>query len=179
MSEVLRDSIPRSGVQYRVKRHSSDRTVYNGNQVREMAVATFDPSANTGERTIAAHGLGVYIPDNAVVTNVFYDVVTTFTSATDAATIALHLQSAGDLVAAIAISDATNVFDAGLHGTLTAGTTTLTEAAPNTRTQIVHAADIAAGYIKMTAEREVTVTVAVEALTAGKMNIYIEYVISN
>lgn len=180
MSEVLRDSIPRVGVQYRVKRHSSERTVYNGNQSREMAVATFDPSANTAQRPIAAYGLSVYIPDNAVITNVFYDVVTTFTSAgADAGTIALSIQAADDLVAAIAISDASNVYDAGMHGTLTAGTTTLSEAGPNTRTQIVNAADIAAGYIKMTAEREITATVAVQALTAGKLNIYIEYFISN
>lgn len=167
-------------VQARIKRDGS-RTVYNGNQCSEIAVATFDPSANTGERTIAAHTLGVHIPDNAVIINAFYDVVTTFTSATDAATIKIGLvtQDTGAFVAAIAISDASNVYDAGMHGTLTAGTTTLSEAAPNTRTVIVNAADISASYVKTTAERELVATVAVEALTAGKLNLFVEYVISD
>lgn len=152
----------------------------DGLTVAKIAVATFDPSGDTTKRPVAAYGLGVYIPDNAVITRAWYDVVTTFTSAgADAGTIALHVQSADDLVAAIAISDGTNVYDAGMHGTLIAGTTTLSEAAPNTRTQIVNAADIAAGFIKTTAERQLTVTVAGQALTAGKLVLYVEYVLSD
>jgi hypothetical protein len=168
-----------SAPQFRVKRGSASK--YQGQQVREIAVATFDPSANTGQRTVAAHNLGVYLPNKAVIINAFYDVVTTFTSAADTATIKLGLVTQDDaaFVAAIAINDSTNPWDSGLHGTLTAGTTTLTEAAPNTRTQVVHAKDIAAGYIKTTAERELVATVAVQALTAGKLNLYVEYVISD
>ena len=84
-----------------------------------VAVATFDPSANTAQRPIAAYGLGVYIPSKAIITRAWVDVVTTFTSAgADAGTIALHVQAADDIVAAIAISDATNVWDAGIHGSI-------------------------------------------------------------
>jgi len=145
----------------------------------KIVTAVFDPSANTGERTIAAHKLGVFIPNKAIITRAWYDVITTFASAgADAGTIALHAQTADDLVAAIAISDATNVWDSGLHGTVTAGTTTLTEAGPNTRTQIVHAKDIVAGYIKATAERELIATVAGQALTAGKLTLFVEYIVS-
>ena len=152
----------------------------DGLSVPKIAVATFDPSGDTTKRPVAAYGLGVHLPDNAIVTRAWVDVVTTFTSAgADAGTIALHVQGANDLINAIAISDASNVYDAGMHGTLIAGKTTLSEAAPNTRTQIVNAADIAAGFIKLTAERELTVTVGGQALTAGKLVLYVEYVLSD
>lgn len=166
--------------------------------------------------TVAAHALPVIIPDNAVVTKVWYDVVTTFTSATDSATIALHLQSAGDIVAAIAISDATNPWDAGVHSTKipygansTYTATALTTVAPSSADfaiQTINATspegfetadegntamgvlkDLQAaqrkleqlgvpGMLKMTANRTLTATTAVDVLTAGALNIYVEYV---
>ena len=96
---------------------ATTRTKRKGTVVKEMAVATFDPTANTGERAIGAHGLGVYLPAKAVITRAWIDVVETFASAgADAGTIALHAQSAGDIVAAIAISDSSNVWDAGIRG---------------------------------------------------------------
>ncbi len=49
----------------------------------------------------------------------------------------------------------------------------------NALTQIAAAAALSATAIKMTAEREITATVAVQALTAGKANIMIEYLVSN
>jgi len=140
-------------------------------------VATFDPSANTGERTVAAHGLAVYIPDNAVITRAWVDVVTTFTSAgADAGTIALHVQAADDIVAAIAISDASNVWDAGIHGSKL-GFPALADTA--TETALVVAALFAGSMLKTTAVREITATVGGQALTAGKANIYVEFVISD
>jgi hypothetical protein len=124
---------------------------------RLVARATFDPSANTGERTIGAHGLGVTIPDNAIIIGGFIEVLTTFTSATDAATIALHTQSAGDLRAAVAISTGTS-WDAGFQAIIPKNNTPESTG------------------IKLTAAREITATVAVEALTAGKCDIFVEYV---
>lgn len=148
---------------------------------KRMIKLTYDTAANDAQgvsnKTAAAHPTGVFIPDNAIITSAFYEVETTFTSATDSATIAIMVEGAGDLVGAIAISDASNIWDAGLHGTLTAGTTTLAEAAPPTRTQIVNATDIIAGYVKIDGVEEVTFTVAVDVLTAGKLNLYIEYVV--
>ena len=170
-----------SAPDYKMKRGTVVRQ--NGLTVTKLLTAEFDTAGNdssgVSNKTIAAHGLGVYLPDNAIIIRAWYDVITTFTSATDAGTIAIKAQTANDLVTAIAISDASNVYDAGMHGTLTAGTTTLTEAAPNTRTQIVNATDIIAGFIKLTAEREIVCTVAVEALTAGKLVLFVEYVISD
>ena len=170
-----------SAPDYKMKRGTVVRQ--NGLTVTKLLTAEFDTAGNdssgVSNKTIAAHGLGVYLPDNAIIIRAWYDVITTFTSATDAGTIAIKAQTANDLVTAIAISDGSNVYDAGMHGTLTAGTTTLSEAAPNTRTQIVHATDIIAGFIKLTAEREIVCTVAVEALTAGKLVLFVEYVISD
>lgn len=154
------------------KRASSTPTRYNGNVALRLAQAVFNPSANTGERSIGAHGLGVYLPDNAIVLSAWVDVITTFTSAgADAGTIALHAQSANDIVAAIAISDASNVWDAGLHGSKV-GAFALDG---NALTQIAMGAAQSASMLKLTAEREITATVATQALTAGKLVVNVLY----
>jgi hypothetical protein len=172
---VVKRDITTSAPQYRVIRKAS-RSLYKGNQVAEVAMATFNPSANTGERTVAAHGLGVFIPAKAVITRVLVDVVTTFTSAgADAGTIALHVQNANDITAAIAISDASNVWDAGVHGTIVG----MPALDGNARSAIAGGAAEAGAMIKTTAEREITATVATQALTAGKCNVYVEYFISD
>lgn len=151
----------------------------SGLVAQSTATAIYDTSLNdsagVSNKTIAAHGLGVYIPTKAIITNAFYEVLTTFTSATDAATIALSAQSAGDLKAAIAISNASNVWDAGVAGCLPGSYAERTVAGD---TAILDAASKAASYVKCTAERELTATVAVEALTAGKLILFVEYYIS-
>lgn len=176
MAELYKKEIPVVAPSFRVSRSATALDVYAGLGVRNVAVGVFDPSAVTGDRTIAAHGLGVYVPDNAVITKVWYDVVTTLTSATDAATVALHVQSAGDILAAIAISDATNVLDAGIRGTKIGFPNFGADTAHDSQVEV--AALFAASYLKMTAEREITATVAVEALTAGKIVVFVEYIIS-
>lgn len=118
-------------------------------------IGIFDPSANAGERTVAAHdildenGNALSIPDNFVCMQATYDVITTFTSATDSATIAIALNGANDVVTATAISAGGNVWDAGLHAGVPVST--------------------AATAIKTTAVRTPTATVAVDVLTAGKL----------
>jgi hypothetical protein len=176
--ENYRKDIPVVAPEFQIANKSGvTRTKREGTVVRELAVATFDPSANTGERTVAAHALGVYIPDNAVITRAWVDVVTTFTSAgADAGTIALHVQSANDIVAAIAISDASNVWDAGIHGSKI-GFPALADTATETALEV--AALFAASMLKTTAVREITATVGGQALTAGKCNVYLEYTISD
>ena len=113
-----------------------------------VARATFDPSANIGERTIAAHPLGVTIPDDAIVVGGFIEVNTTFTSPTDAGTIAIHVESAGDIRAAVAISTGTS-WDAGKQAIIPKAHTPETTG------------------VKTSEARLVTATVAVEPLTAG------------
>ena len=113
-------------------------------------------TATTANRTIAAHGCGLKIPKNAVVTFAAYKVLTTFTSATDAATIAIHVVSANDVVSAVAISAATD-WDAAVAK----------ETIPKIETSST--------WLTTTAESEVTFTVAVEALTAGKMVLWVQW----
>ncbi len=177
MAEIFRKDIPVVAPEFQIANKSGvTRTKRNGTVVREIAVATFNPSATTGDRTIAAHSLGVYLPTKAIITKAWVDVVTTFTSATDAGTIALKVEGTGDLVAAIAISTTGDVWDAGLHGCLPGSYAEATVAGD---TAILDAARNAASFIKTTAVREITATVAVEALTAGKANIFVEYILSD
>lgn len=151
----------------------------SGLGARYIASAVYDTALNdssgVSNKTVAAHGLGVYLPTKAVIINSWWDVITTFTSANDSATIALSVQSAGDIVAAIAIATTGDVWDAGLHGGLHGS---YAEATVSGDTAILDAARKAASYLKLTAERELTATVAVQALTAGKAVLFVEYVIS-
>ena len=117
---------------------------------------TFDTAANdaastpASNKTVAAHPLAVTIPDNAIVIQGFVDVIAAVTS-TGAATVAIHLENANDLLTAT-------------------GKANLTLAA-----QLPMAAVIAAP-IKLTAEKAVTVTVGTAALTAGKIDGYIVWI---
>jgi len=173
-----------------IKRMTAVRTAYQARRgsvtcasslgTKMVATAIYDTagvdSSGASNKTIAAHGLGVYLPIKAVVTRFWYDVVTTFTTATDAGTIAYMAQGAGDLLAAIAISDATNVHDAGMHAGKPGFPALGADAAHDTQPEV--AALFAATFIKCTAEREITATVAIEALTAGKAVLFVEYFIS-
>jgi hypothetical protein len=178
MTEIHRKDVPVQAPEFIVRNQDdTTRVKRNGTVVREVAVATFDPSANTGERAVGAHGLGVYIPDNAVITKAWVDVVTTFTSAgADAGTIALKAQAADDIVAAVAISAAGDVWDAGIHGSKIGFPNFGADAAHDSAVEV--AALFAATYLKTTAIRELTATVAEQALTAGKLNLFMEYVLT-
>lgn len=129
--------------------------------VRHLRV-TFDPSANAGERTIAVHSSTETLPDNAVIIRAYYFVHTTFTSAADTATISIgHANDVAGLVAAIAINDGSNPWDAGWHESTADGTV--------------------ANFLTATAvgNRTIDFTVAVQALTAGKLILYIDYVVTD
>lgn len=112
----------------------------------------------TGGSAIGAHTLDLVIPKGAHVTKAYYKVLTTFTSSTDAATIALKLVAANDIVTAVAISAGGDVWDAG----------GLVIATPT--------GSMANELAATTADTAVTATVAVEALTAGKLVLWVEWV---
>ena len=111
----------------------------------------------TGGVAIGAHPTGIVIPDEAKIIGGLYDVTTTFTSATDNATIAIHAEGANDIVSAETIGAGGAPWDAGLHDVIPAYT--------------------AATIIKTTADRDVTVTVGGEDLTAGVMEISLFYIL--
>jgi hypothetical protein len=107
---------------------------------------------------IDTHVLGA-LPKTAVITQAWIHVLTTFTSATDAATIALGYTGAATAFdAATAISAGGNVWDA---------------AAPRVSDA---AADGAVGnFVTAAAGDNILATVAVEALTAGKLELVVEF----
>lgn len=172
MGEIYRKDIPIAAPEFRVENNVSQvRTVHEGAGVREVVVGVYDVSGGDSG-AIGSHGLGVYLPDNAVITRVIIDVVTTFvTASADAGTIAVQIQSANDVVAAIAVSDASNVWDAGIRSTKIGTYAT----SGNAETALVQGASAAASMLKTTAIRELTVVTAGQVVTAGKAVFYVEY----
>lgn len=158
MTQALRKNQPFQAPQFRLKRGAI--SAFTGLTAKQIATFVFDTaltdSAGVSNKTIAAHGTGVYLPINAVITKVMFHVKTTFTSATDAGTIAVKSEAANDLTTAIAISDVSNPWDAGFKAGIPV--------------------DTAATAVFLSAEREIILTVAVEALTAGKLIGFVEYV---
>jgi hypothetical protein len=175
---IERKAVPVQAPDFLIANSPTVTTVKRGGTtVPKVAVATFDPSSDSSMRAVGAHGLGVYIPSKAIITRVMVDVVTTFTSTDDSATIALHAQSANDIVSALAISDATNIWDAGIRGSKIGFPNFGADAAHDSAVEV--AALFGASMLKTTAIREITATVAVQALLTGKANIFVEYLISD
>jgi hypothetical protein len=139
--------------------------------------------------SFGAIGTGLIIPDDAIVTNVFTDVITTCKSwdgawgagNEDKATLALHLLSANDVLNAIAIEAATNVLDAGQHACipgqpgLDSGQSNITDISD--QTALVVGANTATTFLKMTADSELIATVGVDPISQGKIDVYVEYFI--
>ncbi len=122
--------------------------------VSRWAKAEYDFATDGG--LVSAIDLGVTLPDNAIVVGGFYEVITTATSSGDIATGALSLEGADDILVAVAIGTGTP-FDAGNRAIVPSGVGTTA--------------------VKLTAARALTFTIAVEAFTAGKFNVYLEYVV--
>lgn len=123
----------------------------NGTSFKILATAIFDTGG--ADKAVGNYGLGVTIPDNAIITNGFADIITAFVSEGNDGTIALKAQLANDLLSAVDADTLANQVDLIPDGT-------------------------AAKMIKMTAARELTVSVATHKLTAGKCVFFVEYVIS-
>lgn len=98
-------------------------------------------------------GVVVKIPAGAVVTKSYVRIVQAFVSSGGSGTIALTLQSAGDVLAAVD-ADTLSGVAAGLQD------------------------GAAANMLVLTAERTLTLAVATAALTAGKADVFVEYVLS-
>lgn len=134
----------------------------NGLGTLRVARFTFDTagkdSAGANNTTVAAHGTGVTLPIHAIVVGGFFDVNTAFTSASgNTGTIAIHVEAANDIQAAAAVSGAP-------YSTIG-------------RKAIVPKANTPESTaVKATAAREIKCTVAVAALTAGKLTGYLYYV---
>lgn len=122
----------------------------------------------TGGKAIASHdlvdsetGAAFELPLNAAIIDGVAIAKTTFTSATDAGTIALGIatDSAAGLKAAIAISNGANPWDA------------------NVRTALIPVGTAATITAKTTNKRKIQAVVAVEALTAGVLDVLVQYIV--
>ena len=149
----------------------------NSRLIKVVFDTASNDSAGVSNKTAAAHPSGVFIPDNAIITNAFYEVNTTFTSAGSTATIAVMAESAGDLVAGIAINAGTAPWNSGLHGTLATAPNLGADAAHDSALEVI--ALYAGLLVKIDGQEEVTFTVGVQALTAGKLTLYVEYVLGD
>ena len=126
----------------------------DGASIVRVAQATYDFAEHGG--AVGAIDLGVTIPDNAIILDGMVDVITTCTTAgADAGTMAIHVEGAGDIVAAVAVSAAAD-WDAGLRPIIPANTSITA--------------------VKTAAPRQVTATIAVQDFTAGKFIVYLRYV---
>lgn len=128
--------------------------------VAKSATVLYDFSVDGGTAGTIALAGSPSIPDNAVVWVESYDVITTCTSATDAATIAIQLPTDGLISTAIAISAGSNPWDLGVYSRIAGGLAT-----PLT--------------VKTTAARVPSLLVAGgENLTAGKIVFQLRYWVS-
>lgn len=114
-------------------------------------------SAGVSNLTVAAHGTGVTIPANGIVIGGFFNVNTLFTSAAGTATIAISVEGTNDIQAAAAVSGAP-------YSTI--GRKAIVPKANTPESTSVLA----------TVAREITCTVAVQALLTGKLTGYLYYV---
>lgn len=125
-----------------------------------VAKATYDFAVNGG--AVGAIDLGVTLPNKAIVVGGFVDVVTTCTTAgADAGTMALSILNANDIVSAVAVSDGANPWDEGKHAIVPKANTPESTG------------------IKLTAAKPITATIATQAFTAGKFNVWLYYVVSD
>jgi hypothetical protein len=134
------------------------------NQFLEKRTQIFTYDVTGGDSgAIATHTLGM-LPANAVITQAWIHVLTTFASAgTDGATIGLgYTGTVGAFEGAIAISDGTDVWDA---------------AAP--RVSDVAADGAVGNFVTAAAGDAILCTTAAQIISAGKLLLVIEYYISD
>ena len=124
-----------------------------------LKIVKFGFDAGVAEnRPTGAHKSGVILPEGALVVGGMVIVDTLFKSASnDTGTIAIHVESADDIVAAAAVSGAPY------------SSTGKKEIVPKINTP-------ESTSILLTKDREITFTVAVAALTAGKLHGFLIYV---
>lgn len=133
----------------------ANKSTLNDSNGRRSLSFEYDFADDGG--AISAIDLGESIPAGARILRSGYEVLTTFTSSTDAGTVALTAGTA-TIQAAVAISNGANAYDAGYFDGAHDGTATQSE--------------------KLSANGALTLTIAVEAVTAGKLVGFVDYFIA-
>ena len=118
-----------------------------------------DGGATGAISMLDSDGVVFSLPDNSIITKAYYEVITTFTSPTaDIASVSLgHADDAAGIFAATTITAATD-WDAAIPKAC------------------IQTGVISTASLKTTAARPILFTIAVEAITAGKMHLFLEYV---
>lgn len=115
-----------------------------------------------GTIAMRAATLNNSLPDNAIITHCYYDVLTTLTtSGGDTGTVAINIPTDGDLQAATSITGGTK-YDSGLQECATKGDD------PSDPTT----------FLKTTSTRIPLIVIAGQVVTAGKIKLFIKYNIS-
>lgn len=124
--------------------------------VSRWAKAQYDFDVDGGSQ--GAIDLNVDIPDNAIIIGGHVEGLTTCVSSNDSGTGALHVLSANDIVSTVAIDDGSDPWNAPDISSIVPARTGDTS-------------------IKLTSEKAITFTIATQDFTAGKFNVWLEYVI--
>ena len=125
----------------------------DGNNQLRTARATYDVGVDLG--TVAAHGLGVYLPANAIIIRSYFYIVEQFVDA-GSGTVALHCEDANNIYSA---ADITGMLVGSVTDGIQDGTT--------------------ANFTgSISASCEITATVAGSAQTAGKFITFVEYIVA-
>lgn len=139
---------------------------------RRTVAALYDFAVHGG--AVGDIALRVRIPNGAVIVDSFAHVLTAPTGAS--ATVGVKLQSAGDVFSVAAISGAPWSSTGFKLGKLRYTPGIALGAGNGSDTAID---DTSAGaFLALTAERELTLSIGTAALTAGKINLFIEYVVN-
>lgn len=136
---------------------SINNNAIRGNGPIAFGKAQYDFSADGGAVGLITPASNCIIPDNAIILGGIIDILTTFTSG-GSATIAVGT-SAGSSTSSLKGATAVGSWSAGLLAVVPVFT--------------------AATMVKLSAQGQVTLTVAVADLTAGKANIILAYLVSN
>lgn len=128
-------------------------------QAKRVARCLYDFAEHGG--AIGTIEIGPQLPDNAIVTHAWYKVLTTLQSSTDAAVVGIGFPTddVAGIKAGVAISAGGNNWDAGNHGCIQDG-------------------DLANYSEQLTAARKPTLEIATEALTAGKLLLFLDYIVA-
>jgi hypothetical protein len=139
------------------KKYASGTKLYDAQQMGAKGTWSYaDQGGAVGQVTLHdAQGRAVTLPSGAIITDCMIDVVTQPTSGTSTATLSFDSEAAGDLKTATAVTGYTT---SSRKACIPVGT--------------------AAASIKLTAQRSIKMTIASEAVTAGKVNVWVQYVLS-
>jgi len=157
-----------------------DKAARGANMGAKKSVAAYFSYPTVGET--AVNGIDpetkatVTLP-KCIITDAYYYVDTTFTAAADAAVIKLGTSEDDDeFVAAVAISDASNTWDAGLHGTIPSGIVLGSDATTFTKgTAVLYNAQ-RFGIMPTIAAAGATLTIESDIVcTAGSLTLFVEY----